>query len=53
MHIDGEAVEAGKEIVVKIIPKGLRVLAPKKKKDAKRPVENDPIFGTFTRWFGL
>ncbi len=53
MHIDGEPVEAGKEIVVKIIPKGLRVLAPKKKKDAKRPVENDPIFGTFTRWFGL
>ena len=53
MHIDGESVDAGKEIVVKIIPKGLHVLSPKKKKDAKRPVENDPIFGTFTRWFGL
>ncbi len=55
MHIDGESIDAGKEINVKIVPKGLHVLAPKKtkKKDEKRPVENDPIFGTFTRWFGL
>ena len=53
MHIDGESIDAGKEINVRIIPKGLHVLAPKKKKDAKRPVENDPIFGTFTRWFGF
>ncbi len=53
MHIDGESVDAGKEINVKIIPKGLRVLAPKKIKNAKRPFENDPIFGAFTRWFGL
>lgn len=55
MHIDGESVDAGKEINVKIIPKGLHVLAPKKKKkkDEKRPAENDPIFGAFTRWFGL
>ena len=51
MHVDGESIEAGKEIKVKIIPKGLHVLAPKKKVDAKRPAENDPIFGTFTRWF--
>lgn len=55
MHIDGESVDAGKEIIVKIVPKGLHVLAPKKKKkkDEKRPVENDPIFGAFTRWFGM
>ena len=53
MHIDGESIAAGKEIVVKIMPKGLNVLAPNKKKDAKRPVENDPIFGEFTRWLGL
>lgn len=51
MHVDGEPVDAGKEIRVEIIPKGLHVLAPKKKKNAKRPVENDPIFGAFTRWF--
>ena len=55
MHIDGESVDAGKEINVKIVHKGLYVLAPKKKKDEdeKRPAENDPIFGPFTRWFGL
>ena len=51
MHVDGESIEAGKEIKVKIIPKGLHVLAPKKKVNAKRPTENDPIFGAFTRWF--
>lgn len=51
MHVDGESVEAGKEIKVNIVPKGLHVLAPKRTKDDKRPAENDPIFGAFTRWF--
>src|SRR5690554_2133030 len=40
MHVDGESIEAGKEINVKIIPKGLHVLAPKKTKEDKRPAEN-------------
>lgn len=53
MHIDGESVEAGKEIVVKIAHKGLKVVAPEKKENAKRPSENDPILNAFTRWLGL
>lgn len=51
MHIDGESIDAGKEINVRIIPKGLNVLAPKKTKNDKRPIENDPIFSVFLRWF--
>ena len=51
MHIDGESIDAGKEITVKIIPKGLHVLAPKKVKGEKRPMENDPILSAFLRWF--
>jgi diacylglycerol kinase family enzyme len=51
MHIDGESIDAGKEINVRIIPKGLNVLAPKKTEDDKRPLENDPIFSVFLRWF--
>ena len=51
MHIDGESIDAGKEITVKIIPKGLHVLAPKKEKGEKRPLENDPVLSVFLRWF--
>ncbi|MGV8963096.1 MAG: diacylglycerol/lipid kinase family protein [Candidatus Saccharimonadaceae bacterium] len=51
MHVDGESIDAGKEINVKIIPKGLHVLAPKKTKGSKRPAENDPLLSVFTRWF--
>ena len=51
MHIDGESIDAGKEITVKIIAKGLHVLAPKKEKGEKRPLENDPVLSVFLRWF--
>ena len=51
MHVDGESIEAGKEINVKIIPKGLHVLAPEKEKGEKRPIENDPVLSVFLRWF--
>lgn len=49
MHIDGESIDAGKEITVKIIPKGLHVLAPKRRKGRKRPLENDPVLSVFLR----
>ena len=51
MHVDGEPIEAGKEINVKIIPKGPHVLAPEKEKGEKRPIENDPVLSVFLRWF--
>ena len=51
MHVDGESIEAGKEINVRIIPKGLHVLAPEKEKGEKRPIENDPVLSVFLRWF--
>lgn len=49
MHVDGEPVEAGNEIQVEIVPKGLKVLAPKKTKMKKK--ENENIFSALTRWF--
>lgn len=49
MHVDGEPVEAGTEIQVKIIPKGLSVLAPKPAGVRKK--ENENIFNALTRWF--
>lgn len=48
MHVDGEPVKTGNEIHVKIVPKGLNVLAPTKDKLSKRGNEN--IFGAITRW---
>lgn len=51
MHVDGEPVHTGKEIEVKIIPKGLKVLAPKKLKRGKNDKEN--IFSPLTRWLGI
>lgn len=49
MHVDGEPVEAGREITVSIVPQGLKVLAPAPQKKEKR--DNENIFNAFTRWF--
>lgn len=48
IHIDGDYHEAGTEISVKIVPKGLKVLVPTKTLDKK----TDPldILSSITRW---
>ncbi len=53
MHVDGEPLESGNEINVKIIPKGLKVFAPKiiDKKGKGREREN--VFSAFTRWLNV
>ena len=51
MHVDGEPVQTGKDIQVKIVPKGLRVLAPKKSERKEGGKEN--IFSSLTRWLGV
>lgn len=48
MHVDGESIKTGKRIHVKIVHKGLKVLAPAKEKLQKRG--NDNIFEAITRW---
>lgn len=49
MHVDGEPVETESEINVKIVPQGLKVIAPAEEKKKKR--ENENIFNALTRWF--
>lgn len=53
MHVDGDPLESGNEINVKIIPKGLKVFAPKiiDKKGKGREREN--VFSAFTRWLNV
>ncbi|MFR9164895.1 MAG: diacylglycerol/lipid kinase family protein [Dysgonomonas sp.] len=48
MHLDGDYIEAGKEIRVKIMPKGLKVLVPTEKPSFK----TDPLdfLSSITRW---
>lgn len=48
MHLDGDAVQAGKEIHVKIVPKGLKVLVPLKV--PKKKVDPLDILSNLTRW---
>ena len=48
MHVDGEPVSTDREIHVKIMPKGLKVLAPSKMDIKKK--ENENIFTALTRW---
>ncbi len=49
MHVDGEPLESGNEIVVKIIPKGLKVFAPIPPKKRKRK-DRENVFSAITRW---
>ncbi|MDR1743913.1 MAG: diacylglycerol kinase family lipid kinase [Dysgonamonadaceae bacterium] len=51
MHVDGEPIQTGKDIRVKIVPKGLKILAPKNPKREKNSKEN--IFNSLTRWLGV
>lgn len=48
MHVDGEPVSTDREIHVKIVPKGLKVLAPSEVDIKKK--ENENIFTALTRW---
>lgn len=50
MHVDGEPMQAEKEIDVRIFHKGLRVFAPNQVEHRKRR-ENENIFTSLTRWF--
>ncbi len=43
MHLDGDALKMGKEIHIKIVPKGLKVLVPKNP-PKKNPLEPTEIF---------
>lgn len=52
MHVDGEPIESGKEINVKIFHKGLNVFAPKVSKK-KQPKEKENIFNAITRWLNV
>lgn len=51
MHVDGEPVNTGKEIIVETIPKGLKVLVPDHVAIDKKRKENETIFSSLTRWF--
>lgn len=51
MHVDGEPVKTGREIDVKIVHKGLKVLVPSRKTKVKRRNEMENIFSALTRWF--
>lgn len=50
LHVDGEPVKVGKEINVKIHPKGLKVFAPKV---VEKKNERENIFTAFTRWLNV
>lgn len=49
MHVDGEPIKTDNIINVKIVPKGLKVIAPDK--GTERGKENENIFSSLTRWF--
>lgn len=49
MHVDGEPIKTGAEIEVKIVSKGLKVLAPSPARIKKKG--NEAIFNALTRWF--
>src|SRR5690554_303071 len=52
MHVDGEPVQTGSEVNVKIIHKGLKVFVPSTADlIEKRRRENENVFGALTRWF--
>lgn len=53
MHVDGEPLESGNEINVKIIPKGLKVFAPKITDKKGKGRERENVFSAFTRWLNV
>lgn len=50
MHVDGEPVQAGNEIDVRIYHKGLHVYSPDQI-EVRKKRENENIFTSLTRWF--
>lgn len=53
MHVDGEPLESGKEINVKIFPKGLKVFAPIQVPKKRRLKEVDNMMNMINRWWGV
>lgn len=51
MHVDGEPVQTDKDVNVKIVHKGLKVLVPTKKTKVKKRNDVENIFNSLTRWF--
>lgn len=52
MHIDGDPVKTGTEITVRMIHKGLNVLAPSSPElVGRKRKENENVFSALTRWF--
>lgn len=51
MHVDGEPVQTDKDVNVKIIHKGLKVLVPSKKIKVRKRNEVENVFNALTRWF--
>ncbi len=52
MHIDGDPVKTDTEITVRMIHKGLNVLAPSSSDLVERKrKENENVFSALTRWF--
>lgn len=48
MHLDGNAIQAGKKIHVRVVPKGLNVLVPKEV--PKKLLDPQEFFTNITRW---
>ena len=51
MHVDGEPLNTGEVVMVEMVKKGLRVLAPSKS-DKAEPRDNN-IFSGITRWLNI
>lgn len=52
MHIDGDPVKTDTEIAVRMIHRGLKVLAPSSSDlEGKKKRENENVFSALTRWF--
>lgn len=52
LHVDGEPIEAGKEINVKIFHRGLKVFAPRVT-EMRTAKEKENILSTITRWLNV
>ena len=53
MHVDGEPLECGKEINVKIFPKGLKVFAPENISKSGKGKDRDNMIDAVNRWLNV
>ena len=51
MHVDGEPLQTDKDVNVKIVHKGLKVLVPSKNIKVRKRNEVENAFNALTRWF--